>query len=311
MSHRLIGQERLNFAAASKGYSSLDELSGLIDWPPVAGLLAAIHSSAKGEAAWPPLAMFKALLLSVWYDLSDVKLAEALDDRASFRRFCGFASGEPTPERTAFVRFRRALISAKLDRALFEAVTAQLKAKAVRVKTGTIVDATIIASASEDDADAQWVKHRNKAAVHGFKAHIGADADTTLVEEVAVTPANINDGRAGPDALPRDPGDVFADSAYRGEFFSQAVRRKGGTPRVAVTGMWGRNEQQTLEKLAAHNAPIQHVRSRIEKVFGTWKRSYGLRRMRWIGILKAAAQVHFTAIAYNLKRTLTITTQAA
>ena len=29
--------------------------------------------------------MFKALLLSVWYDLSDVKLAEALDDRASFR----------------------------------------------------------------------------------------------------------------------------------------------------------------------------------------------------------------------------------
>jgi IS5 family transposase len=75
--------------------------------------------------------------------------------------------------------------------------------------------------------------------------------------------------------------------------------------------MWGRSEQQTLEKLAAHNAPIQHVRSRIEKVFGTWKRSYGLRRMRWIGILKAAAQVHFTAIAYNLKRTLAITTQAA
>ncbi len=40
---------------------------------------------AKGEPAWPPLAMFKALLLSIWYDLSDVKLAEALDDRASFR----------------------------------------------------------------------------------------------------------------------------------------------------------------------------------------------------------------------------------
>ncbi|MGQ2957058.1 MULTISPECIES: transposase [Alphaproteobacteria] len=34
--------------------------------------------------------MFRALLLSIWYDLSDVKLAEALDDRSSFRRFCGF-----------------------------------------------------------------------------------------------------------------------------------------------------------------------------------------------------------------------------
>jgi hypothetical protein len=32
---------------------------------------------------------------------------------------------------------------------------------------------------------------------------------------------------------------------------------------------------------------------------GTWKRSYGLRGMRWIGIAKAAAQVHLTAIAYS------------
>jgi transposase, IS5 family len=29
--------------------------------------------------------MFKALLLAVWHDLSDVKLADALEDRASFR----------------------------------------------------------------------------------------------------------------------------------------------------------------------------------------------------------------------------------
>ncbi|WP_233788756.1 MULTISPECIES: transposase [unclassified Rhizobium] len=51
------------------------------------------------------------MLLSIWYDRSDVKLAEALDDRASFRRFCGFSRSEPTPERTAFVRFRKALIA--------------------------------------------------------------------------------------------------------------------------------------------------------------------------------------------------------
>ncbi|MGX5805884.1 transposase [Bradyrhizobium sp. Arg314] len=43
------------------------------------------------------------MLLSNWYDLSDVKLAEALDDRGSFRRFCGFSASEPTPERTACV----------------------------------------------------------------------------------------------------------------------------------------------------------------------------------------------------------------
>jgi transposase, IS5 family len=45
--------------------------------------------------------MFKALLLAVWNDLFDVKLAEPLEDRALFRRFCGFSSTEATPERTA------------------------------------------------------------------------------------------------------------------------------------------------------------------------------------------------------------------
>ena len=89
MVHRLIGQERLGLTASRSHGSSLDELSGLIDWRPITVLRKPIHASAQGEAAWPPLAMFKALLLSVWYDLSDVKLGEALD--ATARRSGGFA----------------------------------------------------------------------------------------------------------------------------------------------------------------------------------------------------------------------------
>jgi IS5 family transposase len=307
MSRRRIGQETFSFAAAGRGSgSSLGKLSGLIDWVPIEDHLAVISCAAKGEPAWPPLALFKAMLLAVWYDLSDVKLAEALDDRASFRQFCGFSASEPTPERTAFVRFRKALVAHELDKPLFEAITSQLKAKAIRVKTGTLVDATIIASASEGDGEAHWVKHKGKPAVHGFKAHVSADADTALVEEIAVTPANINDGKAGPAALPDNPGEVFADSAYRGSHFGDAVRAKGGTPRIVATGMWGRDEQETLARLHAWNKPIHRVRGRIEKIFGTWKRSYGLRRMRWLGLAKAAVQIRLTAIAYNLKRGLTI-----
>lgn len=306
MAHRSIGQERFGFAGRARPTSSLDELGKLIDWSPVAALLDPLYSATKGEPAWPPLAMFKALLLSIWYDLSDVKLAEALDDRASFRRFCGFSANEATPERTAFVRFRKHLVANSLDRSLFEAVTMQLRSKAVAVKTGTLVDATIIASASEGDDDARWVKHKGKRAVHGFKAHVGADADTALVEEVSVTSANINDGRAGPDALPDNPGEVFADSAYRGNHFRDAVRAKGGVPRIVATGMWCRDEQETLRKLKEWNQPIHRVRGRIEKIFGTWKRSYGLRRMRWRGLARAAVQVHLTAIAYSFKRTMNI-----
>jgi transposase, IS5 family len=80
---------------------------------------------------------------------------------------------------------RKALVAHALDKALFDAIIAQLKAKAIRVKTGALVDATIIASASEEDSEARWVKHKGRAAVHGSKAHVGADANTALVEEIA------------------------------------------------------------------------------------------------------------------------------
>jgi IS5 family transposase len=62
----------------------------------------------------------------------------------------------------------------------------------------------------------------------------------------------------------------------------------------------------TLRKLRRCNYDIQRVRCRIEKIFGTWKRSYGLRRMRWRGLAKATLQVHLTATAYNLRRSLTL-----
>lgn len=306
MSRRRIGQERFGFAANSSKQSSLDELTKLIDWTPIDRSLEVISCAARGEPAWPPRSLFKAMLLSIWYDMSDVKLAEALDDRASFRRFCGFSLSEPTPERTAFVRFRKALVVHGLDKILFAAITGQLKTKAIQVKTGTLVDATIIASASENDGEGHWVKHKGKPAVHGFKAHVGADADTALVEEIAVTSANVNDGKAGPDALPDNPGDVYADSAYRGDHFGKAVIAKGGRPRVIATGMWGRDETEARARLDAWNQPIHRIRGRIEKIFGTWKRSYGLRRMRWRGLANAGVQIRLTAIAYNMKRGLKI-----
>ena len=112
----------------------LDELWSALDFSVPSQLLSSVYAAAKEEPAWPPLALFKALLLATWYDLSDVRLAEALADRASFRRFCGFSRDEATPERTAFVRFRRVLIAHGLDRSLFENTTLQLEAKGAAVR---------------------------------------------------------------------------------------------------------------------------------------------------------------------------------
>ncbi len=123
-------RQAFRFGTEAKRQTSLDALAAVIDWSHAGQVLAGLYPSPKGEKAWPPLAMFKALLLATWHDLSDVRLAEAspllerfsreakrenretgeaLSDRASFRRFCGFAREEETPERTAFVRFRREL----------------------------------------------------------------------------------------------------------------------------------------------------------------------------------------------------------
>ena len=70
VAHRSIGQERLSVAPVPRPPSSLDKLSDLIAWTRIAPLLEPLYPASKGEPAWPPLAMFKALLLAVWYDLS-------------------------------------------------------------------------------------------------------------------------------------------------------------------------------------------------------------------------------------------------
>ena len=56
------------------------------------GLLGGINDARRGARGYPPLCMLRALLLAQWHDLSDPGLEDALSDRLSFRRFCGFPS---------------------------------------------------------------------------------------------------------------------------------------------------------------------------------------------------------------------------
>jgi IS5 family transposase len=193
-----------------------------------------------------------------------------------------------------------------LDKVLFEEVTIQLKTRAIIVKTGTLVDATIIAAASHGDGEPAWAGHQHRKAMHRFKAHVSADADTALLEELSVTLGNVHDGRAGGAALPQNPDEVYAGSAYHGEVFGSAARAKGGSPQIVATSMWGRAGDDTLGKPRHRNYVIRRVRCRIEKIFGTWKRGHGLRRMRWQGPAKTALQVRLTAIAYRVKRVASI-----
>ena len=82
------------------------------------------------------------------------------------------------------MRSRRVLVRLCLDRVLFETVTRQLDGSGVVVRTGTLVDATLLPSASiQHDVEARWVGHRRRKPVHGTKAHVATDQEAVLVPE--------------------------------------------------------------------------------------------------------------------------------
>jgi len=185
-----------------------------------------------------------------------------------------------------------------------------LDARGVVVRTVTLVDATLLPSASiRHDADARWAGHRRRKPVHSYKAHVATDRDTVLIRGVEVTTANVHDAAELAATLPDAPGDTFGDTAYGGRRSEAAIRARGGTPRVVHASTCG--GPKALARLAQHNAAVSAVRGRIEKVFGTAKRSYGLRRMRWIGLARAGLQVRLAAIAYNLRRSWRVLAKAA
>ncbi len=50
------------------------------------------------------------------------------------------------------------------------------------------------------------------------------------------------------------------------------------------------------------NALIARVRAPVEQVFGTLKRGYGYRRVRYLGLERNATELWLKCTAYNLKR---------
>lgn len=108
MAEKRLGQG--SFADAFLGHgvgwnARLERIAEHFCWERFERLLRPLRAS-HGRPGYPTLSLFKALLLQQWYQLSDPGLEEALTDRISFRRFCGFALDEITPDETTFVRFR-------------------------------------------------------------------------------------------------------------------------------------------------------------------------------------------------------------
>ena len=81
-------------------------------------LLAQIHGGEKGAPSYPPVMMFKTILLQQWHNLSDPAAEEAVRDRLSFRRFCSLPHDRETPDHSSIWRFRQAIAALGLSEAL-------------------------------------------------------------------------------------------------------------------------------------------------------------------------------------------------
>lgn len=288
----------------------LAEIDRLVDWGPFERLLSAIHRAAKGEAAYPPLMMFKVLLLQRWYGLSDPQMEEALFDRMSFLGFVGLSTEDETPDHTTIWRFRQRLAEGELLDRLFAELSRQLGEHGVQVRQGTLIDASIIPSAarrprldegqtSPVDPDARFGANNDRRRfTFGYKAHIAVDRGSATITRWRVTPANLQEVGVAPELLPQT-GAVYADRGYDAEHLHATLAARG----LADGIMRRAHKNRPLSAAAtAHNHELSLIRRAVEPVFGTLKRSYRLHRMPYFNMARNTVAFGLACLAFNLKR---------
>jgi IS5 family transposase len=312
MHREVVGSSFAEALVRGGGNRRLERIEGLMDWPAVEAALGPVYGSRTGRPSYPPLVLLKALLLQAWYGLSDPGLEEALGDRLSFRRFVGLGLGEAVPDHSTISRFRTLLAQRGLADRVFGEVNRQIEAKGVVIRSGTIIDATAIEAAaappprqkgggrSAADPEARWVKNKTTGSARfGYKLHAAVDQGSGIVRAARITPANVADVEIGHELVRGDEKAVYADKAYGGPRLRARLRAGGIKDRVQKRAARNR---PLRPRETRRNVLIGRIRGRIEGVFGALKRSYGLARMRYMGLARNTAGTLMTLVAWNLAR---------
>ena len=205
----------------------LERMDGLIPWerleerslpPAFSGAGSSIPRRADGadagDAASP--------LCAVVYNLSDPGMEDLLYEAESVRRFVGLGLSEAMPDETPILNFRHLLEQHGLGRGLFEEINAHLESQGLRLREGTIVDASIIEapSSTKNQARARDPEmHQTKKGNHwhfGMKLHIGVDYETGVVHNMTTAAANAHDVTEARRLLPGGETRVWSDAEYQG-----------------------------------------------------------------------------------------------
>lgn len=293
----------------------LDRLGSLIDWRPLERLAKQLRSAPTGRPPYAPLAMLKALYLAALYDLSDPGLEEALMDRLSFRRFCGFRLDESTPDETTLCRFRG--LAGDLLLAAFAEINGQLDAQGLVLRKGTLMDATLIAAQtnpppyeagrgakSQKEPEADWTRKNGKA-FFGYKAHLGVDEGSGLVRRVVLTSAKVYESEVAERLVSGDERAVYGDRAY------EHKERRARLKAVGIKDRLMHRRHKYMAQLPhwqqRRNNLIARRRAPVEAVFSALKRLYGLARARSLTLERNLARLLAIVTVYNLRRAAILT----
>ena len=291
----------------------LDEMDQVIPWSELLALIAPHAPSGKtGRPPFAPEIMLRIHLLQQFFGHSDPAMEDALHDIPLYREFARLDVGiTRLPDESTILRFRHLLEAHNLGPQILAAVNAVLSQRGLLLKTGTVVDATLIAAPSSTknstgarDPERHQTKKGNQWHF-GMKAHIGVDADSGLVHTVVGTAANAHDVTQACALLHGQETDVFGDSGYRGVHKREEVIQTH--PDVAWHVALMPSHRKTLDKATPMGAILDavektkaRIRAKVEHAFRVIKCQFGHRKTRYRGLAKNTHQLQVLFALSNL-----------
>ncbi|ADX46017.1 transposase IS4 family protein [Paracidovorax avenae ATCC 19860] len=288
----------------------LDEMEKVVPWAELVALVSPyLPEGRRGRPPFPCETMLRIHFMQQWFALSDPAMEEALHDMPVFREFAGLGGwDERLPDESTILRFRHVLEKHKLAVQILQTVNDLLSAKGMMLKSGTVVDATLIAAPSSTknssgERDPEMKQSRKGQQWYfGMKCHIGVDADSGLVHTVRGTSGAVNDVIEANSLLRASDLDVYADAGYQGA---------GQRPDSRRDVSWHIAMRPGKRRLLDPSKPIEAltrqlervkagIRARVEHPFRVLKRQFGHAKVRYRGLAKNTAQLHTLFALANL-----------
>lgn len=291
----------------------LSQLDTLVPWSDLLALIAP-HYATSGRRGRQPIGlevMLRIHLVQLAYNYSDPAMEDALIEITSIRQFCRIGVDE-VPDETTILNFRHLLEHHGLARPLFDAINARLAQRGLFLKTGTIVDASLIAAPSSTkntEGKRDEAMHQSKKGnqyYFGAKLHVGVDSETGLVHSLDLTAGNVADITHAHYLLRDEDEAVMGDAGYTGLQKRPEMADKDMTCLIALrpgklaklTALGG--SEADLLKAVSHE--LASRRAKVEHVFRDIKIRFGYAKVRYRGLAKNLSRITLLAGMANLFR---------